>query len=80
MFPHGILGLMKRQMGKNSVIVPVGSKACLWCNTHLDCNRYAVMEEGLPAISCILQAGSIYSNLVPVGQVTPPPHVVRMIR
>lgn len=77
-FRTEVLGLVKAQMVKNSVIVPTGSKGGFVCKKLPDiANREAYMAEG---ISCYKQFISglldITDNLV-AGKVVHPENVVR---
>ncbi len=78
-FRTEILGLVKAQMVKNAVIVPVGAKGGFYCkqlpNPAVD--RDAWLAEGIACyktfISCLLD---ITDNLI-AGKTKPPPEVVR---
>lgn len=77
-FRTEVLGLVKAQMVKNSVIVPTGSKGGFVCKKLPDpSNREAYLAEG---VSCYRQFMSglldITDNLIN-GQVIPPKDVVR---
>ncbi len=77
-FRTEVLGLVKAQMVKNAVIVPVGSKGGFYCKQLPDASdRGAWMDEGIACyrmfISSLLD---VTDNLVG-GEVVPPPDVVR---
>ena len=77
-FRTEVLGLVKAQMVKNTVIVPVGAKGGFFCKQLPDPgNRDAWLAEGVACyktfISGLLE---ITDNLVD-GQTVPPPDVVR---
>ena len=77
-FRTEVLGLVKAQMVKNSVIVPVGAKGGFVARQLPDPrDREAWLEEGIACyrafVSCLLD---VTDNLVE-GTVVPPPRVVR---
>ena len=77
-FRTEVLGLVKAQMVKNTVIVPVGAKGGFVARQLPDArNREAWLAEGIACyrafISCLLD---VTDNLVD-GTVVPPPRVVR---
>ncbi len=77
-FRTEVLGLVKAQMVKNTVIVPVGAKGGFFCKALPDPgNREAWLAEGVACyrtfISSLLD---ITDNLVE-GETVPPPRVVR---
>jgi glutamate dehydrogenase len=77
-FRTEVLGLMKAQMTKNSVIVPVGSKGGFVVkNPPPLSNREAYQAEGVACYRMFLSGLlDITDNLV-AGSVVPPPSVVR---
>ncbi|MDI2131425.1 NAD-glutamate dehydrogenase [Yinghuangia seranimata] len=78
-FRTEILGLVKAQMVKNTVIVPVGAKGGFVCKHLPDpaVNREAWLAEGIACYKTFISGLlDITDNLVG-GQVVPPSHVVR---
>lgn len=73
-----ILGLMKAQMVKNAVIVPVGSKGGFVVkHPPKEGGRDAMMQEGIECYQTYLRGLlDITDNLVE-GKIVPPEHVVR---
>ena len=77
-FRTEILGLMKAQMVKNSVIVPVGSKGGFVVkHPPVSTNRDAVMEEGIACYTLYLQGLLDITDNIVKGKVAPPKNVVR---
>ncbi len=78
-FRTEILGLIKAQMVKNAVIVPVGSKGGFVLKAPpKDGGREALLEEGIACYKTLMRGLlDITDNLVN-GQVVPPPRVVRL--
>ena len=80
-FRTEILGLVKAQMVKNSVIVPTGAKGGFYAKLLPDPaqNREAWAEEGRESYKVFIRALlSITDNLAPDGAVIPPREVVRL--
>ena len=77
-FRTEVLGLVKAQMVKNTVIVPVGAKGGFFCKQLPDPgDREGWMAEGIACYSLFISALlDITDNLVD-GQVVPPTDVVR---
>ena len=77
-FRTEILGLVKAQQVKNSVIVPVGAKGGFVCKRSLaGLSREAFMEEGIACYQIFISALlDITDNLID-GNLTPPDRVVR---
>ncbi|MBY0406946.1 MAG: NAD-glutamate dehydrogenase [Rickettsiales bacterium] len=75
-FRTEVLGLMKAQMVKNSVIVPVGSKGGFVVK-HPPAGRDAWMEEGIACYKMYLQGLLDITDNIVNGKVTPPPQAVR---
>ncbi|MFL6139235.1 MAG: NAD-glutamate dehydrogenase [Frankiaceae bacterium] len=77
-FRTEVLGLMKAQMVKNAVIVPVGSKGGFVVKRPPDSgDRQLVMAEGVECYRTLIRGMlDITDNLVS-GAVVPPPQVVR---
>lgn len=77
-FRTEVLGLMKAQMVKNSVIVPVGSKGGFVVkHPPASGSRDAVMEEGIACYTLYLQGLLDITDNIVKGKVTPPAQVVR---
>jgi len=77
-FRTEILGLVKAQMVKNAVIVPVGAKGGFFCKQLPDpSDRDAWMAEGIACYKTFISGLlDITDNLVD-GETVPPPRVVR---
>ena len=77
-FRTEVLGLVKAQMVKNTVIVPVGAKGGFFCKQLLDpSNREAWLAEGVACYRTFISGLlDITDNLVE-GQTVPPMGVVR---
>ncbi|WP_435103107.1 NAD-glutamate dehydrogenase [Arhodomonas sp. AD133] len=71
-----ILGLMKAQMVKNAVIVPVGAKGGFVCKQLPD-DRQAMFEEVLDCYRWFIRALLDVTDNVVDGEVVPPPRVLR---
>lgn len=78
-FRTEVLGLVKAQKVKNTVIVPTGSKGGFYPKQlPSPSNRDAWLAEGTEAYRIYIRALlSLTDNLAPDGTVLPPPHVVR---
>ena len=77
-FRTEVLGLMKAQMVKNSVIVPVGSKGGFVVkHPPVSGAREAVMEEGIACYTMYLQGLLDITDNIVGGKVVTPPRVVR---
>jgi glutamate dehydrogenase len=77
-FRTEVLGLMKAQMVKNSVIVPVGSKGGFVVKQPpANPTREAVMEEGIACYKMYLQGLLDITDNIVAGKVVPPKDVVR---
>ncbi len=78
-FRTEILGLMKAQMTKNAVIVPVGAKGGFVVKRPpVEGGRDALMEEGIACYRIFMQGLlDVTDNLVR-GKVVPPERVVRL--
>jgi glutamate dehydrogenase len=72
-----ILGLMKAQMVKNAVIVPVGSKGGFVLK-QAPAARDALMEEGVACYKIFLSGLLDLTDNIVDGKVLPPPRVVRL--
>ncbi len=77
-FRTEVLGLMKAQMAKNAVIVPVGSKGGFFVKQPPPSgDREAVLREGVACYQTFLRGLlDVTDNLVE-GKAVPPPSVVR---
>ncbi len=77
-FRDEILGLMKSQMTKNSVIVPVGAKGGFFVKnlpgTH---DRDAILREGIDCYKIFVSGLLDVTDNIENGRVVPPPMVVR---
>jgi len=78
-FRTEILGLMKAQMVKNTVIVPVGSKGgfVVKCPPE-NGNREAVQAEGVACYTALIRGILDLTDNAIGGVVTPPPDTVRL--
>jgi len=77
-FRTEVLGLMKAQMVKNSVIVPVGSKGgFVLKNPPPGGEREALLQEGVACYHIYLRGLLDLTDNLVAGQVVPPPDVVR---
>ncbi len=77
-FRTEILGLMKAQMVKNAVIVPVGSKGGFVVKRPpKDGGREALLEEGIACYRTLMRGLLDLTDNLAGGQVRPPPQVVR---
>ena len=77
-FRTEILGLVKAQMVKNTVIVPVGSKGGFYVkNPPPASNREAFMQEGIECYKTFLRGLLDLTDNLAGDQVVPPPDVVR---
>ncbi|HEX6828171.1 MAG TPA: NAD-glutamate dehydrogenase, partial [Burkholderiales bacterium] len=75
-FRTEVLGLMKAQMVKNAVIVPVGSKGGFVVKAP-PAEREALQREGIACYSTLLRGMLDLTDNLVSGQVAPPPDVVR---
>ena len=78
-FRTEVLGLVKAQMVKNAVIVPVGAKGGFVCSRSIEpSDREAFMAEGIACYQLFVSAMlDVTDNLVE-GRVVPPQRVVRL--
>ncbi len=77
-FRTEILGLMKAQMVKNAVIVPVGSKGGFVVKRPPAAGeREALLEEGIACYQTFLRALLDLTDNLAGGKTVPPPDVVR---
>jgi len=78
-FRTEVLSLMKAQMVKNAVIVPVGSKGGFVLKRALPANdRKALMEEGVACYKIFIRSLlDVTDNLDANGNPVPPPRTVR---
>ncbi|WP_312854480.1 NAD-glutamate dehydrogenase domain-containing protein [Paludibacterium denitrificans] len=78
-FRTEVLGLVKAQMVKNSVIVPMGSKGGFVCKQlPLTSEREAFMAEGIACYKIFISGLLDLTDNLVAGQVVPPPHVRRL--
>ena len=75
-FRTEVLGLMKAQMVKNTVIVPVGSKGGFVVKQPL-ADREALMKEGIACYQTFLRGLLDLTDNLVAGKVVPPNDVVR---
>ena len=75
-FRTEVLGLMKAQMVKNSVIVPVGAKGGFIVKRPPK-ERAALLEEGIRCYKTLLRGMLDITDNSVQGQTVPPPDVVR---
>jgi glutamate dehydrogenase len=75
-FRTEVLGLMKAQMVKNTVIVPVGSKGGFVVKQPL-ADREALMKEGIACYQTFLRGLLDLTDNLVAGKVVPPKDVVR---
>jgi glutamate dehydrogenase len=77
-FRTEVLGLMKAQMVKNALIVPVGSKGGFVVKRPpTDGGREALQEEGIACYKIFLSGLLDLTDNIVSGEVVPPPRVVR---
>ena len=77
-FRTEVLGLVKAQIVKNAVIVPVGSKGGFVPKTMpVDGGRQAIQEEGIACYGIFMRGLLDVTDNLRDGQVAPPPSVVR---
>jgi glutamate dehydrogenase len=77
-FRTEILGLMKAQMVKNVVIVPVGSKGGFVVKRPPPgADREALLKEGIACYQTLLRGLLDLTDNLVAGKVVPPQHVVR---
>ena len=73
-----VLGLMKAQMAKNSVIVPVGSKGgFIVKQVTMEQGREAFLKEGIECYQTLLRGMLDITDNIVEGKVVAPKHVVR---
>ncbi|MDP9183672.1 MAG: NAD-glutamate dehydrogenase [Actinomycetota bacterium] len=77
-FRTEVLGLVKAQMVKNAVIVPVGSKGGFVVKRPADpANREAWLAEGISCYTTFIHGLLDVTDNIVDGEVVPPAHVVR---
>ena len=78
-FRTEILGLVKAQMVKNTVIVPVGAKGGFYCKQLPDpaVDREAWLAEGKACYQLFIASLLELTDNIVDGEVVPPEHVVR---
>lgn len=76
-FRTEILGLMKAQMVKNSVIVPVGSKGGFVVKGTVPDDRDAKMKQGIECYKTFLRGILDVTDNIIKGKIVPPKDVVR---
>lgn len=75
-FRTEVLGLVKAQQVKNTVIVPVGAKGGFFCK-NLPEERDAFFEEGKACYRTFIRALLDITDNIVNGEIVPPEHVVR---
>ena len=75
-FRTEVLGLMKAQNVKNTVIVPVGAKGGFYCK-HLPADREGMQREGIACYQTFIRGLLDLTDNRVDGRVVPPPQVVR---
>ncbi|XZA01861.1 NAD-glutamate dehydrogenase [Xanthomonas albilineans] len=77
-FRTEVLGLVKAQMVKNTVIVPVGAKGGFFCKRPpAGGERDAVLAEGIACYKLFIQSLLDITDNIVGGKIVPPPQVVR---
>ncbi|HVR98705.1 MAG TPA: NAD-glutamate dehydrogenase [Thermoanaerobaculia bacterium] len=76
-FRTEVLGLMKAQMVKNAVIVPVGSKGGFFVKQPPEGSREAVQAEGVRCYQTLVRGLLDITDNLRGSEVVPPPQVVR---
>lgn len=76
-FRTEVLGLMKAQQVKNSVIVPVGAKGGFYPKQLPDGDRDAIMKEGIFCYSTFIRGLLDITDNIKDNQIIPPTNVVR---
>lgn len=77
-FRTEVLGLMKAQMTKNTVIVPVGSKGGFVVKQPPSSkNRNAFLEEGIECYKTFLRGLLDITDNIVKGSITPPQNLIR---
>jgi glutamate dehydrogenase len=76
-FRTEVLGLVKAQMVKNAVIVPVGSKGGFYPKRMPQGDREAMQAEGVACYRIFIRALLDITDNLDAGVVVPPPDVVR---
>jgi glutamate dehydrogenase len=76
-FRTEVLGLMKAQMVKNAVIVPVGSKGGFFVKRPPEGSREAVQAEGVQCYQTLVRGMLDVTDNLRGSEIVPPPQVVR---
>ncbi|MEE7560009.1 NAD-glutamate dehydrogenase, partial [Xanthomonas sp. Kuri4-2] len=77
-FRTEVLGLVKAQMVKNTVIVPVGAKGGFFCKrAPAGGDRDAIQAEGIACYKLFIQGLLDITDNIVGGKIVPPPQVVR---
>ena len=78
-FRTEVLGLVKAQQVKNTVIVPVGAKGGFVCKKQpVDGDRAAILAEGQRCYRIFIRALLDITDNIVNGEIMPPPAVVRL--
>lgn len=77
-FRTEVLGLVKAQMVKNTVIVPVGAKGGFYVKrSPVGSDRDAIQAEGIACYKLFIQSLLDITDNIVGGKIVPPPQVVR---
>ncbi|MDX1506846.1 MAG: NAD-glutamate dehydrogenase [Woeseiaceae bacterium] len=76
-FRTEVLGLMKAQVVKNTVIVPTGAKGGFYCKRLPTDDRAAMLETGIECYKTFISGLLDITDNVVEGKVVPPENVVR---
>jgi glutamate dehydrogenase len=76
-FRTEVLGLVKAQMVKNAVIVPVGSKGGFYAKQLPQGDREAMQAQGVACYRTFIRGMLDVTDNLRSGEVVPPPRVVR---
>ncbi|MFM2481206.1 NAD-glutamate dehydrogenase [Celerinatantimonas sp. YJH-8] len=77
-FRTEVLGLVKAQQVKNTVIVPVGAKGGFFCKQLPSSNdRDAWLKEGIESYKTFIRGLLDITDNIVAGEIVPPPQVIR---
>ncbi len=76
-FRTEVLGLVKAQQVKNTVIVPVGAKGGFVCKQLPEGDRNAIFEEGKACYRTFIRGLLDITDNIVAGEIVPPVNVVR---
>jgi glutamate dehydrogenase len=77
-FRTEVLGLVKAQQVKNTVIVPVGAKGGFVCKQLPEGDRNAIFEAGKECYRTFIRGLLDITDNIVAGQIVPPENVVRL--